>query len=144
VGGHPRIWAAHFRAVFFQPALFAVSRHRFLAQQPGSGADQARHHPAAFVSRVFVDPSRRGAGMDWMRLLGTNSLPVYWIHIELVYGRWFGYWKERLDLWQCLVGSLVLIVAMIALAEAWQRMNWGTLRGWMRLGSVDARTASAE
>jgi hypothetical protein len=85
-----------------------------------------------------------GQGWSWVRLLGTNSLPVYWIHIELVYGRWFGYWKERLDLWQCTLASLVLIVAMIALAEGWQRIHWGKLRGMMRLGSVETRAASAE
>jgi len=24
------------------------------------------------------------------RQLGTTSLLVYWVHIEIVYGRWFG------------------------------------------------------
>ncbi|HET8550646.1 MAG TPA: heparan-alpha-glucosaminide N-acetyltransferase domain-containing protein, partial [Bryobacteraceae bacterium] len=58
-----------------------------------------------------------GQGWSWVRLLGTNSLLVYWVHIELVYGRWFGYWKERLTLTQCAIASLVLIMAMIGLAE---------------------------
>jgi hypothetical protein len=85
-----------------------------------------------------------GQGWSWVRLLGTNSLLVYWVHIELVYGRWFGYWKERLNLWECAAASLVLIVAMIALAEIRQRVNWGVLRGRLRLGSVEPRAASAE
>jgi len=40
-----------------------------------------------------------GPGRDWswMRLLGTTSLLVYWVHIEVVYGRWFGFWKENLS-----------------------------------------------
>jgi uncharacterized membrane protein len=85
-----------------------------------------------------------GQGWSWVRELGTNSLLVYWIHIELVYGRWFGYWKERLDLWQCTIGSLVLIVAMIALCELRKRVNLGVLRGRLRMGSVEPRAASAE
>ena len=37
-----------------------------------------------------------GQGWSWVRQLGTTSLLVYWVHIELVYGRWFGFWKENL------------------------------------------------
>ena len=36
------------------------------------------------------------------RQLGTTSLLVYWVHIELVYGRWFGIWKEALSVPQVL------------------------------------------
>jgi uncharacterized membrane protein len=85
-----------------------------------------------------------GQGWSWVRELGTNSLLVYWVHIELVYGRWFGYWKEKLDLWQCTAGSLVLIVAMIGLCELRKRVNWGVLRGRLRLGSVEPGAASAD
>ncbi|MBI3281714.1 MAG: DUF1624 domain-containing protein [Acidobacteria bacterium] len=59
-----------------------------------------------------------GQGWSWVRLLGTTSLLVYWVHIELVYGRWFGFWKENLTLAQCVWTALVLTVLMIALAGA--------------------------
>ena len=38
------------------------------------------------------------AGQRWslFRQLGTTSLLVYWVHIELVYGRWFGFWKDAM------------------------------------------------
>ena len=42
-----------------------------------------------------------GEGWSWVRQLGTSSLLVYWVHIELVYGRWFWFWKEKLTIEQC-------------------------------------------
>ena len=44
-----------------------------------------------------------GASWNWIRQLGTTSLLVYWVHIELVYGRWFGSWKETLNNIECAV-----------------------------------------
>ena len=32
-----------------------------------------------------------------MRQFGTTSLLVYWVHIELVYGRWLYFWKDSLS-----------------------------------------------
>jgi uncharacterized membrane protein len=48
--------------------------------------------------------------------LGTTSLLVYWVHIELVYGRWFGFWKESLTVPQVVFFSVVLIIAMTLLS----------------------------
>ena len=46
--------------------------------------------------------TRYGAsdGWSWSRQFGTTSLLVYWVHIELVYGRWLYFWKENLDVAQ--------------------------------------------
>jgi hypothetical protein len=68
---------------------------------------------------------------SWVKQLGTTSLLVYWVHIELVYGRWFGFWKERLDNAQCAVLAFFLILAMIALSTASTRWNWS----WKNLGN---------
>jgi hypothetical protein len=46
------------------------------------------------------------------RQIGRHSLLVYWVHVELVYGRWFWFCKERLTASQCLLASAVLIAAM--------------------------------
>ena len=64
--------------------------------------------------------SERTWGMrwSWLRQLGTASLLVYWVHIELVYGRWFGTSKGRLDTWGCVLASVALMTAMVALAFA--------------------------
>ena len=50
------------------------------------------------------------------RQLGTTSLLVYWVHIELVYGRWFGVWKEDLTVPQVVAFTLVLLVLMAILS----------------------------
>lgn len=62
------------------------------------------------------------------RQLGRASLVVYWVHIELVYGRWFGFWKEQLTTTQVELFASALIVAMVALA--WVRLNWRQVAGW--------------
>jgi fucose 4-O-acetylase-like acetyltransferase len=70
---------------------------------------------------------------SWVRQLGTTSLLVYWVHIELVYGRWFGYFKERLDVAQCVFFSIVLILCMIGLSVVQTRLKktrWSEWRTW--------------
>lgn len=85
-----------------------------------------------------------GEGWSWVRQLGANSLLVYWVHIELVYGRWFGFWKERLSLGQCAVASLALIVAMIALSWARTHINWRhAFSGWRGRGMPQAARSQA-
>ena len=54
-----------------------------------------------------------------LRQLGTTSLLVYWVHIELVYGRWFGIWKEKLTVPQVLVYTVCLI-ALMTLLSVWR------------------------
>lgn len=73
-----------------------------------------------------------GQGWSWVRQLGTTSLLVYWVHIELVYGRWFGKWKESLSIGQCAIAALVLILCMILLSRARTHWRWPALR----MGSV--------
>lgn len=50
------------------------------------------------------------------RQLGTTSLLVYWVHIEIVYGRWFGIWKEALSVAQVLIFTAILLALMTALS----------------------------
>jgi uncharacterized membrane protein len=73
-----------------------------------------------------------GEGWSWVRQLGTTSLLVYWIHIELVYGRWFGFWKGNLSIAECSIAALTLILLMIALSRLRTHGRWPA----MRLGSV--------
>lgn len=54
--------------------------------------------------------------LAFMRRLGTNSLLIYWVHVELVYGRWLWFAKERLTIGQCALASLLLIALMYWLA----------------------------
>jgi|SRR5579871_227307 len=55
---------------------------------------------------------------SWVRQFGTTSLLVYWVHIELVYGRWFGYLKNNLTVAQTVLATAVVISLMLALSTA--------------------------
>ncbi len=54
--------------------------------------------------------------LGFLRTLGTNSLLIYWVHVELVYGRWFWFAKEKLGIGACAAASLLLIALMYGLA----------------------------
>ncbi|HEX6895393.1 MAG TPA: heparan-alpha-glucosaminide N-acetyltransferase domain-containing protein [Bryobacteraceae bacterium] len=62
---------------------------------------------------------------SWIRQLGTTSLLVYWVHIELVYGRWFGVWHESLSNVECAFWAAVVILGMIGLSVT--RKRWHTI-----------------
>lgn len=50
------------------------------------------------------------------RQLGTTSLLIYWVHVEVVYGRWFDGLKGRLSLGETAVAAVVVVALMIALS----------------------------
>jgi uncharacterized membrane protein len=66
------------------------------------------------------------ASWSWVRQLGTTSLLVYWVHIELVYGRWFGALKESLSNVECGIGAILVIMLMVGLSVL--RTRWGAVR----------------
>ncbi len=57
-------------------------------------------------------------GWSWVRQFGTTSLLVYWVHIELVYGRWLPWCKNNLDVGQTALAAAILIALMLLLATA--------------------------
>jgi len=65
----------------------------------------------SFAWTRYISPS----GWSWIRVLGTHSLLVYWVHIELVYGRWLGTWKDSLDTNQIVWASVGIILLMLGL-----------------------------
>jgi uncharacterized membrane protein len=67
---------------------------------------------AGFVWTARQQPRK----LAFMLRLGTNSLLIYWVHVELVYGRWLWFLKERLTIPQCCAASLLLIALMYWLA----------------------------
>jgi uncharacterized membrane protein len=68
------------------------------------------------------------------RQLGTTSLLVYWVHIEIVYGRWLGIWKEALSVQQVLVFTSLLIGLMALLSVL--RTRGKSIVSWFRGGAV--------
>jgi len=57
------------------------------------------------------------------RQFGTTSLLIYWVHIEIAYGRWFGIWKEALSVPQVVAFTIVLLVLMGVLSVMRTRMK---------------------
>ncbi len=55
-------------------------------------------------------------GWSWVRQLGTSSLLVYWVHTELVYGRWFWDLRGTLSTGQTVLMSITVILAMLGLS----------------------------
>jgi len=71
-------------------------------------------------------------GWSWVRQFGTTSLLVYWVHIELVYGRWLPWCKNSLDVPQTVLAAVIVIGAMLLLATAktYRRDLWAYVSGW--------------
>jgi fucose 4-O-acetylase-like acetyltransferase len=67
---------------------------------------------------------------SWVRQLGTTSLLVYWVHIELLYGRWLGSWHSGLSIAECTVAAVVMILAMVLLSAI--RTRWRDLLSSLR------------
>ena len=72
--------------------------------------------------------TRYGAGEGWslVRQFGTTSLLVYWVHIEMVYGRSLGFLKNALTVSQTMTAAVVVILLMLALSVV--RTNWPRIR----------------
>ena len=65
---------------------------------------------------------------SWVRQFGLTSLLVYWVHIELVYGRWFGYLKENLTIGQTMLATVITVLLMLALSLV--RTNWTAVKAY--------------
>lgn len=80
---------------------------------------------------------------SWVRQFGVTSLLVYWVHIELIYGRWLWFWKESLTAGQTLAAAFSLVALMLLLAVARTRWkNWRVPRfslGWYFFADRRAR-----
>jgi peptidoglycan/LPS O-acetylase OafA/YrhL len=66
---------------------------------------------------------------SWVRQFGMTSLLVYWVHVELVYGRWFGAFKEQLSVGQTVLTAVVTILLMLALSLL--RTNWPQAKAFL-------------
>ena len=79
--------------------------------------------PFAFIWHRQASAQR----WSWIRQFGVTSLLVYWVHIELVYGRWLGAWKESLSTEQTMVAAVGIILLMLTLSLV--RTNFPKIRG---------------
>ncbi len=68
------------------------------------------------------------ASWSWVRQFGLTSLLVYWVHVELVYGRWFGVLKDQLTVGQTLFAAVLTILLMLGLSL--MRTNWAAVKAF--------------
>jgi len=78
-----------------------------------------------------------GAGWSWMQNLGKTSLLVYWVHVMLVYGNIVLPLKRALTVPQAALATVMVVMLMIALAEARLRWKSRTSERW-RAGTTPA------
>jgi peptidoglycan/LPS O-acetylase OafA/YrhL len=78
----------------------------------------------AFIWTRYAAPN----GWSWVRQLGTTSLLVYWVHIELVYGRSLWFFKNNLAVGETIVAAVCLILAMLAISLV--QTNRFRIRTW--------------
>jgi uncharacterized membrane protein len=70
----------------------------------------------AFAYLWTLQPSAQS--WSWVRQFGVTSLLVYWVHIELVYGRWLGAMKEELTIGQTIIAAVCVTALMLLLSVA--------------------------
>jgi peptidoglycan/LPS O-acetylase OafA/YrhL len=84
----------------------------------------------AFVWTRYAAPS----GWSWVRQFGTTSLLVYWVHIELVYGKASWLWREGLNITETVIAAAVVVLLMLLLSTVQtHREKWKELLaelGW--------------
>jgi peptidoglycan/LPS O-acetylase OafA/YrhL len=56
------------------------------------------------------------AGWSWVRQFGTTSLLVYWVHIELIYGRASWLLKGNLNVAQTASAAAIVVLLMLAIS----------------------------
>jgi fucose 4-O-acetylase-like acetyltransferase len=66
-------------------------------------------------------------GWSWVRQLGTTSLLVYWVHVDLEYGPFFAKYRQNLSVPVVLLSAAFLIACMLGLSVAFTRVK-GRLR----------------
>jgi uncharacterized membrane protein len=105
------------------------------------GRLDARHERTASPdhTRVF-----RAVARSWQRPLetmGRNSLFIYWIHVELVYGYASWFWRHKLPLWGTAIAYALFCMLMYR-AIGWRDRivgHWQARRG--RRSAVQTATA---
>ena len=77
---------------------------------------------------------------SWVRQFGVSSLLVYWVHIELVYGRWLSVFRESLTVGETTAAAIALILLMLGLSLL--RTNYAAVKIWFGSPSQGPRPIS--
>jgi fucose 4-O-acetylase-like acetyltransferase len=60
---------------------------------------------------------------SWVRQLGTTSLLVFWVHVDLEYGPFFAKYRQNLNVPEVLLAAAAMIVFMVALSVGYKRVR---------------------
>ena len=91
------------------------------------------------VAYLWIHAGIESEKWSLFRQLGTTSLLVYWVHIEIVYGRWFGIWKEDLSVGQVAAFTIILIALMTVLSLL--RTRYRSLGGFLKPAPAPRRVS---
>jgi uncharacterized membrane protein len=91
------------------------------------------------VAYLWVNLAGNPGRWSLLRQLGMTSLLVYWVHIELVYGRWFGSFKQNLSVSEVLLYTICLIALMTLLSICQTR--WRDIRNFFRPAAEPQRAS---
>jgi uncharacterized membrane protein len=79
---------------------------------------------------------------SWVRQFGVTSLLVYWVHIELVYGRWLSAFKENLSVGETIAAAASVIILMLGLSLL--RTNYTAVKLWLSSLNAAPRRVSGD
>jgi len=82
----------------------------------------------------------RGEKATVLQRLGQNSLFIYWIHVELVYGYVSLFWLRRLPLTLTCLAYVAFVAVMYGAVVLRDRV--AILKPWARFGPAPARTVT--
>ncbi len=107
------LFAATLPSLYRQSSFWTTSPAYFAIRVGVMMAVLAAAHAAAGVLE------RAGIALPILERLGRNSLFVYWIHVELVYGYASWLWRGRLPLWGTAI-AFALFSALMYRAIQWR------------------------
>jgi hypothetical protein len=93
---------------------------------------------------AFLWTEYLSVGWSWVQQLGTTSLVVYWVHVELTYGRWFAAYRQHLTVGACLAVAATMVLLMIGVSVAVKRVRWRELPEMLGRPAVSAKPHPAE
>jgi uncharacterized membrane protein len=82
---------------------------------------------------------RSAQSWSWVRQFGLTSLLVYWVHIELIYGRTLGALKGFLNVPQTVFAAVLTILLMLGLSLGWT--NRSSLWAWFSAPPMEERVS---
>jgi uncharacterized membrane protein len=112
------------------------------------GCERAIAAGVSEVAHGFVDPAKRvereggSPAIDPLTRIGRNSLFIYWIHVELVYGYASWMWRHRLPLWGTAI-AFILFCLLMYRAIGWRDLAVDKWRNRPRRSHHAPQTAPA-